>query len=71
MKKVNNISGLFYECLSITFIDLSSFNNQNINYMDKIFENCLSLKEIKVSKNFLEKIKGQINETITKINYIE
>ena len=70
-EKVANISGMFYYCNSIKNINMSSFNNLNIDNIEKIFENCLNLKEIKLNKNLDEKIKEQIDEKITKIEYVE
>ena len=62
---------MFYYCNSIKNINMSSFNNLNIDNIEKIFENCLNLKEIKLNKNLDEKIKEQIDEKITKIEYVE
>ena len=45
---------MFYYCKSLTNIDLSNFNTQNVTYMSKVFKDCVNLEEINLNglKNF-------------------
>ena len=44
--KLKNSSLMFYECLSLTSIDLSNFNTNNIINMCSMFCGCSSLKSV-------------------------
>jgi len=46
---IKNLSYLFYECLSLEEINLSSFNTNNVTNMSNMFNGCSSLKEINLS----------------------
>ena len=48
-KLLSNTSYMFYECSSLSSIDLSSFNTTNINNMSFMFYKCCSLKSINLS----------------------
>ena len=47
--KITNCNYLFYECDSLTNIDLSNFNTQNITDMHSMFHGCNSLTNINLS----------------------
>ena len=46
---VTDMSGMFWECISLTNIDLSNFNTANVMYMDGMFNDCSSLASLNVS----------------------
>ena len=48
-KNIKNASFLFSECKSLTNIDLSNFNTQNVTDMRSMFRGCKSLKNIDLS----------------------
>lgn len=58
---LNNITGMFNDCQSLKFVDLSSFKLDNIKQIDNIFDNNPSLKYIILNKT------KNITETIDKI----
>ena len=66
---ITDCSFMFHNCNSIINIDLSSFNTQNVTNMFEMFDGCSNLKEIKINKNYCEKIKNEININKIKINY--
>ena len=37
---------MFYECKSLTSLDVSNFNTSNVTDMSKMFSNCANLKTI-------------------------
>ena len=43
------MSGMFFECSSLTNIDLSNFNAQNVTNMSFMFYKCSSLTNIDLS----------------------
>ena len=45
---LTNTNHMFYECESLTYLDLSNFNTQNGTDMGDMFCNCKSLKKEKV-----------------------
>ena len=47
--KVTNMSYMFYNCSSLTSLDLSSFNTSNVTTMDHMFHNCSSLTSLDLS----------------------
>ena len=53
--KTNNI---FYDCSSLTNINLSNFNTNNVNYMSRMFNGCYKLKK----NNIITKDKRILNE---------
>ena len=48
-KLLNSSNYMFYGCKSISSIDLSNFNTQNITNMEYMFFDCNSLSSIKLS----------------------
>ena len=46
---INNTSSIFYECSSLTSIDLSNFNTDNVTNMASMFYGCSSLNSIDLS----------------------
>ena len=46
---IKNISYMFFECSSLTNINLSNFNTNNVTNMSYMFYGCSSLKEINLS----------------------
>ena len=53
---------MFYKCSSLTNIDLSNFNTQNVTNMEDMFYGCSSLKR----KNVVTKD----NKIIKQLNYL-
>ena len=47
------MSNMFGGCSSLTELNLSSFNTNNVAYMDNMFTGCASLKELNLS-NFTD-----------------
>ena len=41
------MNDMFYYCESLTYLDLSSFNLENLKNSDNMFLYCVNLKEIK------------------------
>ena len=41
---VTNMRGMFYNCNSLTELDLSKFNTNNVKYMETMFYNCFQNK---------------------------
>ena len=46
---VTNMSGMFYDCHSLTSLNLRHFNTRNVTDMNSIFENCGNLKSLDLS----------------------
>ncbi|MBR6034301.1 MAG: BspA family leucine-rich repeat surface protein [Clostridia bacterium] len=46
---VTNMSGMFYDCSSLTSLDLSNFNTSNVTDMSNMFCNCISLESLDLS----------------------
>ena len=46
---LNKINHMFYECKSLTNINLSNFNTQNVIEMSEMFSGCKSLTKINLS----------------------
>ena len=38
-ENMTNMSGMFYNCSSLTSLNLSNFNTNNVKYMNDIFKN--------------------------------
>ena len=49
MKNVTNMDSIFYECKSLTNINLYNFNTQNVTKMDHMFHGCFSIIYINLS----------------------
>lgn len=50
--KTNNVtdmSEMFYECSSLTSLDLSGFNTSNVTTMSMMFQHCYALRELNIS----------------------
>ena len=45
--KVTNTGGMFYNCSSLTSVDLDMFETKNVTGMDFMFGGCSSLREVK------------------------
>ena len=58
---------MFNGCSSLTKIDISHFNLDNVQYMQRIFDHCPSLAkgEIKINKNILNKLERIIPKDLT------
>ena len=52
------MSGMFYKCSSLTNINLSNFNTQNVTDMSGMFDGCSSLKK----ENIITKDEKILNE---------
>ena len=50
---------MFSYCLSLAYIDISSFNGTNLIYFDRIFYQSRNIT-LKINKNFFEKIKSWV-----------
>lgn len=48
-EEMTDMSWMFYNCESLTSLDLSNFNTENVTNMDKMFSYCYNLKTISVS----------------------
>ena len=56
---VEDMDEMFYNCHSLTSLDLSSFNTNGVHYMASMFANCTSLKYLDIS-----------SFSVTNFNYI-
>ena len=52
---------MFADCNSLTYLDLSNFNTQNVIYIDRMFLNCNSLKKGDII-NYDDKILKELNK---------
>ena len=50
-------------------IGISNFNTQNLQFMQRMFDNCPSLKGIRINKKSLSKFEKKIPSNITLIEY--
>ena len=57
-KKLTNLSYMFSDCNSLTNIDLSNFNTQNVKDMSYMFSSCKSLSNIDLSNINTENVKN-------------
>ena len=46
---ITSMSGMFYECKSLTSLDLGNFNTANVTDMSGMFANCQSLRSLDLS----------------------
>jgi len=53
--KVEIMDYMFYYCKSLTYLDLSGFNLENLKNSSNMFAYCINLKELKFSNNILTK----------------
>ena len=70
---IKEMSGMFSDCYSLTYIDLSNFNTSNVTNMNNMFSNCYSLTYIDLS-NFNTSNVTNIKEMFAgtgKINMID
>ena len=61
---VTNMSNMFYNCRSITSLDLSGWNISNVIDMNNMFGGCSALKTIRMvgcSQTTIDKIKAQLS----------
>ncbi|MGN1221668.1 MAG: BspA family leucine-rich repeat surface protein, partial [Christensenellales bacterium] len=47
--EVTHMSYMFYECSSLTSLDLSSFDTSKVEFMNEMFPGCLNLKTLNLS----------------------
>ena len=52
-----NLERLFYKCTSLESVDLSLFDTSKVFYMDYMFANCASLREVILSPYYLFSLK--------------
>ena len=48
-QNITNMKSMFYNCKSLTNLDLSNFNTQNVTDMRSMFYNCKSLTSLDLS----------------------
>ena len=48
-KLLNSCNFMFFDCVSLSSIDLSNFNTQNVTNMESMFYNCNSLSSLDLS----------------------
>ena len=58
---------MFSGCSSLTSIDVSKFNINNVINMNRMFDGCSSLKSIDVSNNNINKFKIIVSEDLLKL----
>ena len=68
-RNVTNMEYMFSECFNLIFIELSSFNAKNLTNIKYMFHPNNSLKKIKITREFYEKIKDNL-ETDIEIIYV-
>lgn len=56
-----DMQGMFYECNSLTSVDLTNFNTENVQSMANMFYNCYSLKQINISNFDTRKVKNMFS----------
>ena len=49
MKNMSNMSNIFIGCSSLTSLNLSNFNRNNVNDMSEMFSHCRSLTSLNLS----------------------
>lgn len=55
-EQMTNMSEMFYECSSLTTIDVSKFNTANVTDMSKMFYNCSAVNTLDISNFNTEKV---------------
>ena len=55
---VKNMSNMFYNCSSLTSLDLSKFDTQNVKKMNYMFSGCSGLKSLNLSKFNTQNVTG-------------
>ena len=55
---VESMGYMFYNCSSLTSLDLSSFNTNNVKTMDFIFTNCINLTDLNLSNFNVKNVSG-------------
>ena len=58
------MSSMFYDCYSLTNLNLSNFNTQNVTKMLRMFRNCSSLTKLNLS-NFNTQNVTDMNDMFT------
>ena len=58
-ENVTCMSQMFYNCYSLTEVNLSSFNTQNVTIMAGMFTNCISLTTLDLSSFKTSKIDSE------------
>lgn len=51
-KTATTMEAMFFNCRSLTTLDLSSFDTSNVTTMNQMFNRCINLQEIKGLENF-------------------
>lgn len=46
---LTNINSLFYDCFSVTTLDVSGFNTENVTNFGAVFSGCTGIKEVDIS----------------------
>ena len=54
------MSHMFYNCESLTNLDVSSFNTENVIYMHGMFEGCKSLTNLNLSNFNTRNVKSMV-----------
>ena len=65
--KLNDTGHMFYNCRSITFLNISNWNIANVSNSEGMFKNCISLSII--YNNINNKVKNDKNIFKGNINY--
>jgi len=60
---------MFSDCYKLIYIELSSFNAKNLTNIERMFSINYNLKKIKITREFYEKIKDNL-ETDIEIIYV-
>ena len=55
------MSYMFYKCSSLTSLNLSNFNTNNVNNMSRMFSNCSSLTSLNLSNFYTNNVTFVIN----------
>ena len=60
-EKLNKSDYMFFKCQSITYLDLSNFDTQNVINMSNIFDGCSSLKNLNLSNLNTQNVKYMLS----------
>ena len=55
---VTDMGSMFFECSSLTTLDLSTFNTENVTYMGMMFQYCYNLRELNISNFNTSKVES-------------